>query len=139
MANKINILAALVRLRDDIKQWTSNNIRLKLNKNLGADNSGKFLTIKEDGEITPIALEDIQLPEVEFDETNSFGEVNFFATTGEGTTTNIFSADEPGDALYIKQGDNVTFARETHTFPSGKQVDALTISAPQKEETNSFG
>lgn len=49
--NKMNIIEALVRLRNDLKLWVANNLRVKLDKNLGTDNSGKFLSIDATGEV----------------------------------------------------------------------------------------
>lgn len=48
----MTILEALVKLRDDIKLWSINNFNKKLNKNLGSEESGKFLITDENGEIT---------------------------------------------------------------------------------------
>ena len=47
----MTILEALKQLRDDLKLWVTNNLRVKLNKNLGTEESGKYLTIDTDGEI----------------------------------------------------------------------------------------
>jgi hypothetical protein len=51
--NPMNIIEALVQLRDDIKLWVANNLRTKLDKNLGTDNSGKVLSVDSDGNIVP--------------------------------------------------------------------------------------
>lgn len=49
----MTIIEALVRLRDDLKTWFSNNLRLKLNRNLGASHEGKILIVNENGDIKP--------------------------------------------------------------------------------------
>ncbi len=48
----MTILEALVKLRDDIKLWCTNNFNKKLNKNLGTKQADKFLVTNESGEIT---------------------------------------------------------------------------------------
>lgn len=48
----MTILEALKQLRDDLKLWCTNNLNKKLNKNLTADEGGKFLVTDEYGEIT---------------------------------------------------------------------------------------
>lgn len=52
----MTILEALVKLRDDLKLWCTNNLNRKLNKNLGVEESGNFLTIDENGEIIPVDI-----------------------------------------------------------------------------------
>ncbi len=47
----MTIIQALIRLRDDLKTWVSNNLRTKLNKNLGTLHSNKLLVVNEEGEI----------------------------------------------------------------------------------------
>ena len=49
--NKMNIIEALVQLRNDLKLWVANNLRTKLDKNLGAEESGKYLTVDAEGNI----------------------------------------------------------------------------------------
>lgn len=48
----MTILEALVQLRDDLKLWVANNLRVKLDRNLGTEESGKFLITNSSGEIT---------------------------------------------------------------------------------------
>ncbi len=50
----MNIIEALVQLRNDLKLWVANNLRIKLDKNLGADNSGKILSVDANGDIITI-------------------------------------------------------------------------------------
>lgn len=52
----MTILGALKRVRDDIRTWCTNNFNMKLNKNLGSVNSGKFLFTDTNGEIIPKAI-----------------------------------------------------------------------------------
>lgn len=47
----MTIIEALVKLRNDLKLWVANNLRVKMDKNLGAEESGKFLTVDEKGDI----------------------------------------------------------------------------------------
>lgn len=49
--NKMTILEALVQLRNDLKLWVANNLRTKLDKNLGTEASGKILSIDSNGDI----------------------------------------------------------------------------------------
>lgn len=52
----MTIIEALVKLRNDLKLWVANNLRVKLDKNLGAEESGKFLTVDENGDIVASAI-----------------------------------------------------------------------------------
>lgn len=58
----MTIIEALVQFRDDIKLWVTNNLRVKMDKNLGTDNAGKVLAIDEEGNIVASekTLEDIK-------------------------------------------------------------------------------
>lgn len=47
----MTILEALVKLRNDLKLWCTNNFNKKLNKNLGSNENNKFLATDENGEI----------------------------------------------------------------------------------------
>ena len=47
----MTIIEALVQLRNDLKLWCINNFNHKLNKNLGTEESGKFLTIDSAGDV----------------------------------------------------------------------------------------
>ena len=47
----MNIIEALVQLRNDLKTWVANNLRVKLDKNLGAEESGKVLSIDSEGNV----------------------------------------------------------------------------------------
>ena len=55
----MTIIEALQRLRDDLKTWVANNLRTKLDKNLGADNANKILSTDAEGTIT--ASEDLTI------------------------------------------------------------------------------
>lgn len=50
----MTIIEALVRLRNDLKLWVANNLRTKLDKNLGAEESGKVLAIDENGDVVAV-------------------------------------------------------------------------------------
>lgn len=50
----MDIICALITLRDDLKKWVANNLRVKLDKNLGVDNANKILSIDAEGNIIPI-------------------------------------------------------------------------------------
>lgn len=52
----MTILQALIQLRDDIKLWCINNFNAKLNKNLGTEESGKFLSVDENGDIGTVDI-----------------------------------------------------------------------------------
>jgi hypothetical protein len=52
--NKMNIIDALKQLRNDLKKWVANNLKVKLDKNLGVDNANKILSIDAEGNITSI-------------------------------------------------------------------------------------
>ena len=53
----MTILEALVQLRDDIKLWCINNFNHKLNKNLGAEESGKYLAVDANGDIIATSID----------------------------------------------------------------------------------
>jgi hypothetical protein len=52
--NPMNIIEALVQLRNDLKLWVANNLRVKLDKNLGVEKSGKVLSVDTNGDIVTI-------------------------------------------------------------------------------------
>jgi hypothetical protein len=54
--NKMNIIDALVKLRNDLKLWVANNLRVKLDKNLGEENANKILSIDENGDVVPTSI-----------------------------------------------------------------------------------
>lgn len=54
--NKMNIIEALVKLRNDLKLWVANNLRVKLDKNLGEENANKILSIDENGDVVPTSI-----------------------------------------------------------------------------------
>lgn len=45
------LIEALNKLRKDIQLWAANNFRTKLDKNLGTDESGKYLKVDDNGDI----------------------------------------------------------------------------------------
>lgn len=51
--NKMTIIEALVKLRNDLKLWVANNLRVKLDKNLGAEAKHKILGADAEGNVTP--------------------------------------------------------------------------------------
>ena len=53
----MTILEALIKLRDDLKLWCINNFNNKLNKNLGAEDYGRFLFVDENGDIDTSNIE----------------------------------------------------------------------------------
>lgn len=53
----MTILEALIKLRDDLKLWCINNFNNKLNKNLGAEDYGRFLFVDENGDIDTSDIE----------------------------------------------------------------------------------
>lgn len=53
----MTILEALVRLRNDIKLWVTNNLNTKMNKNLGVEESGNFLSVDSNGDVIPTNIE----------------------------------------------------------------------------------
>lgn len=50
----MTIIQVIQKLRDDLKLWVTNNLNVKMDKNLGADNVGKVLTVDEEGNIIPM-------------------------------------------------------------------------------------
>ena len=58
----MNIIEAMIQLRDDIKLWVTNNLRVKMDKNLGTEESGKLLAVDEEGNVVASekSLEDIK-------------------------------------------------------------------------------
>ena len=50
----MTIIETFIRFRNDLKIWVANNLRVKLDKNLGADNANKILSIDAEGNIVPI-------------------------------------------------------------------------------------
>ena len=57
----MNILEALVQLRDDLKTWVTNNLNYKLNKNLGVGEQGKILSVDKDGNVKPVELSGLEI------------------------------------------------------------------------------
>lgn len=51
--NKMTIIEALVKLRNDLKLWVANNLRVKLDKNLGVEAKHKILGADVEGNVTP--------------------------------------------------------------------------------------
>jgi phage-related tail fiber protein len=47
----MTIIDAIKQLRNDLKLWVANNLSVKLDNNLGTDNSGKLLSVDETGEV----------------------------------------------------------------------------------------
>ena len=68
----MTILEALIQLRDDLKLWCTNNFNHKLNKNLGTDESGKFLSVNNNGDIVTntIAIADVTTLQSSLDKSN---------------------------------------------------------------------
>lgn len=58
----MTILEAMKQLRDDLKLWVTNNLRVKMDKNLGTEESGKLLAVDEEGNVVASekTLEDIK-------------------------------------------------------------------------------
>jgi hypothetical protein len=50
----MTIIEAMIQLRNDLKLWVTNNLRVKMDKNLGTDNAGKVLAVDEEGNIVPV-------------------------------------------------------------------------------------
>lgn len=50
----MTIIQVIQKLRDDLKLWVTNNLNVKMDKNLGAEESGKILAINENGDIITI-------------------------------------------------------------------------------------
>lgn len=53
----MTILEALIQLRNDIKLWCANNFNKKLNKNLGSEENGKFLTVDANGDVSTVKVD----------------------------------------------------------------------------------
>lgn len=56
----MTIIEALVQLRNDLKLWVTNNLRVKMDKNLGAEKSGEFLFVNTDGNIETTDIATLQ-------------------------------------------------------------------------------
>lgn len=65
----MTILEALVQLRDDLKLWVANNLRTKLNNNLGTEESGKILSIDSNGDVVTGTTTDIVLGDLNYEDT----------------------------------------------------------------------
>ena len=60
--NKMTIIEALVQLRNDLKLWVANNLRVKLNKNLGKEeNANKILATDSEGNVITIDQNDVSI------------------------------------------------------------------------------
>ena len=98
----MTIIEALVKLRNDLKLWVANNLRVKLDKNLGAEESGKYLTIDADGEIvtaTPRASQD-DLNKLDEKVTNNYvTKTEFGEQVGESTVADQINAAISNDEL----------------------------------------
>ena len=53
----MTILQALIQLRNDLKLWVTNNLNVKMNKNLGEKESGKFLSVDSNGDVITTKIE----------------------------------------------------------------------------------
>jgi hypothetical protein len=60
--NKMTIIDALKQLRNDIKLWVANNLRVKLDKNLGKEeNANKILATDSEGNVITIDQNDVSI------------------------------------------------------------------------------
>ena len=83
----ISVQEAFVRLRDDLKEWATNNFLAKLNKMQGTNNAGKVLKVDDAGEIKPF---DPVLTDVTYN--NKDKSVELVTLDGPGrSTTNVKS------------------------------------------------
>lgn len=90
--NPMTILEALVQLRNDLKLWTTNNLRVKLDKNLGVEKANKILSINNNGDII---TEDKQF----YDTKNSL----YYSYDGDYTTKEYV---RDGNSIWVKVSDN---------------------------------
>lgn len=109
----MTILEVLKQVRDDLKTWCTNNFNMKLNKNLGSVNGGKFLFTETNGEITTVTI----------DATKE--ELNHVA----GTTANIQTQ------LNNKQpkGDYVSYTTETGVNILGTAKPVYVLAPPAND------
>ena len=78
----MTIIQVIQKLRDDLKLWVTNNLNVKMDKNLGAEESGKILSVDENGDI--ITIENIPGISKVF---------QVAASTSSGLDTNLFLID----------------------------------------------
>lgn len=57
----MTIIEALVQLRNDLKLWVTNNLRVKMDKNLGTEESGKLLSVDGNGDIVTTEIDALEL------------------------------------------------------------------------------
>ena len=57
----MTIIEALVKLRNDLKLWVTNNLRVKMDKNLGAEEKDKLLSVDENGDIVTTEIDSLEL------------------------------------------------------------------------------
>lgn len=109
----MTILEALIQLRNDLKLWVTNNLRVKLNKNLGTDESGKFLTVDETGDIVTTSI-DITDTVVDGQYVSSVSQTNGKITVSRASLPDYSSTYAPlshthtaSDIEYEQTGDSV--------------------------------
>lgn len=145
----MTILEALVKLRDDLKLWCINNFNNKLNKNLGSEKSGRFLTVNESGDIvttdvpaTPDELEYLSgvtsNVQEQLDGKAASGHTHSYAgsssaggaaTSANKLNTNAGSATQP---VYFENGIPVA---TTHTLDKSVPNDAVFTDTTYNEAT----
>lgn len=97
----MTIIQVIQKLRDDLKLWVTNNLNVKMNKNLGAEESGKILAVDENGDI--ITIENIPGVSKVF---------QVAASTSSNLDTNLFLIDT-ADSNILKYYNGTSWAPVT--------------------------
>ena len=104
----MTILEALIQLRDDLKLWCINNFNHKLNKNLGTEENGKFLTVNSSGDI--VTTSNYGVRSVSTGSTNGTISVNTNGTSADVAVKGLGSAAYTASTAYDAAGTAQTKA-----------------------------
>lgn len=96
----MTIIDAIKQLRNDLKLWVANNLSVKLDNNLGTDNSGKLLSVDETGEIVAATVAEAGIytkkeVDSQFAEHRSAADAHVKAQVGLGNVDNTSDANKP--------------------------------------------
>ena len=122
----MTILEALIQLRDDLKKWVTNNLRVKIDINQGTKNSGEFLTVDKDGNVGIGSGRSLSLIDIENGYTYLI-QMKGGELTSQCKTSSIEITSLPLTTVYVA-GDKFD--------PTGMVVTAICEDGSTKEITN---
>ena len=142
----MTIIEALVRLRNDLKLWVANNLRTKLDKNLGAEESGKVLAVDENGDIITVKNDSIVVDdELSLVSTNPVQNKviaeKFDTLVGDTPVSNqignaISQITHPVNSVNGKTGTVVLTASDVSALPNTTVIPSIDGLATEEFVTN---